>query len=53
MLGTHPQVLANAAELGADVLPHDVGGARGGREQAGQDRPIRERTQQASQSEVS
>ena len=44
VLGTDSQVLANGAELRADVLSQDVGGARGGREQAGQDRPIRDRT---------
>lgn len=37
MLGADPQVLPDGAELGADVLAEDVGGARGGWEQSGQD----------------
>lgn len=41
MLRADAQVLADGAELGADVLPQDVGRPRGGREQARQDGPIR------------
>lgn len=41
MLRADAQVLSDGAELRADVLAQDVGGARGGREQTRQDGPIR------------
>ena len=39
MLGTHSKALTDGAQFGADVFAQDVGGARGGREQACQDGP--------------
>lgn len=39
VLGTHSQVLPDGTHLSANVLPQDVGGARGGREQPRQDGP--------------
>lgn len=47
VLGTDTQILPNGAHLRADVLPQDVGRARGGREESSQDGPEKQRVQES------
>lgn len=46
VLGTHPQILPDGAQFGADVLAKDVGCTGGGWEQPRQDGPIGKKSEQ-------